>query len=220
LFALDTDYGFVYGGRRAQAAGNFYWRVTQLLLPFAALIPSASGYTAGATIWVPIDDNHCWRYLVGGSRTFDAQRDPNESVPARRPILPTEPGTFRFPDGVEIDTRLATFRRDNRYGMDRHKQRTLSFTGIPFIPTQDQAMTEGMGYVCDRSQEHLGSSDVAIIHMRRLMLKLVEHLQNGVEPYAATHPELYRVQPLDVVSEHDELADVLTEFRAEALIPA
>ena len=57
--------------------------------------------------------------------------------------MPTEPGSFRFPDGAEIDTRLAAFRRSNLYGMDRQKQRTLSFTGIPFIPTQDQAMTEG-----------------------------------------------------------------------------
>jgi nitrite reductase/ring-hydroxylating ferredoxin subunit len=217
LFALDTDYGFVYGGRRAQAAGNYYWRVTQFLLPFAALIPSASGYTGGATIWFPIDDNHCWRYLVGGTRTF-TQKGPDGPPPPRRAALPTEPGTFRLPDGREIDTRLAKYRRENRYGMDRQKQRTLSFTGIPFIPTQDQAMTEGMGYICDRSQEHLGSSDVAIIHMRRLMLRLVENLQKGTEPYAATHPELYRVQPLDVVSDFDDLNKVLEEFREQRVI--
>jgi phthalate 4,5-dioxygenase len=138
----------------------------------------------------------------------------------RRAILPTEPGTFRFPDGKEIDTRLAKFRRTNRYGMDRQKQRTLSFTGIPFIPTQDQAMTEGMGYVCDRSEEHLGSSDVAIIHMRRMMLRMLENFGKGNEPFAATHPELYRVQPLDVVSEFSELDRVLDEFKEQALIPA
>src|SRR5438132_13610699 len=135
---------------------------------------------------------------MGGSRTF-SELGSSSPLPARRPILPTEPGTFRFPDGKEIDTRLARFRRENRYGMDRQKQRTLSFTGIPFIPTQDQAMTEGMGYVCDRSAEHLGSSDIAIIHMRRKMLKILEDFERGAEPYAATHPEIYRVQPLDVV---------------------
>jgi hypothetical protein len=134
--------------------------------------------------------------------------------------MPTEPGTFRFPDGMEIDTRLATFRRANRYGMDRQKQRTLSFTGIPFIPTQDQAMTEGMGYVCDRTEEHLGSSDVAIIHMRRMMLKMLEAFERGVEPYAASHPSLYRVQPLDVESENEDLQAVLDEYKEEALIHA
>ena len=219
LFALDTDYGFVYGGRRAQRKGNYYWRITQFLMPFTALIPSASGYTGGATIWMPIDDNHCWRYLVGGSRRFGAERT-NDPLPRRRPLLPTEPGTFRFPDGAEIDTRLGKYRRSNLYGMDRQKQRTLSFTGIPFIPTQDQAMTEGMGYVCDRPGEHLGSSDIAVIHMRRMMLRMLEAFERGTEPYAAAHPELYRVQPLDVESDFDELQKVLDEYREDALIPA
>ena len=217
LFALDTDYGFVYGGRRAQAAGNFYWRVTQLLLPIYALIPSASGYTGGATIWMPIDDHHCWRYLIGGSRTFSDTSD--APLPPRRPILPTEPGTFRFPDGAEIDTRLAVYRRSNRYGLDRQKQRTLNFTGIPFIPTQDQAMTEGMGYICDRTEEHLGTSDVAIIHMRRMMLRMLESFEKGVEPYAPMHPEIYRVQPLDVESDNSELPGVLQEYAEEARMP-
>ena len=220
LFALDTDYGFVYGGRRAQRKGNYYWRVTQFLMPMTALIPSASGYAGGATIWMPIDDNHCWRYLVGGSRPVREWNSPEPPARSTRAVLPTEPGTFRFPDGVEIDTRLAKFRRANRYGLDREKQRTLSFTGIPFIPTQDQAMTEGMGYVCDRTEEHLGSSDVAIIHMRRTMLRMLDNFEKGTEPYAATHPDIYRVQPLDVESDNAELPDVLTEYREDALIPA
>jgi nitrite reductase/ring-hydroxylating ferredoxin subunit len=220
LFALDTDYGFVYGGRRAQRKGDYYWRITQFLMPMTALIPSASGYTGSATIWMPIDDNHCWRYLVGGSRPVREWNSPEPVAGRGRPVLPTEPGTFRFPDGVEIDTRLAKFRRGNRYGLDREKQRTMSFTGIPFIPTQDQAMTEGMGYVCDRTEEHLGSSDVAIIHMRRMMLRMLENFEKGMEPYAATHPDIYRVQPLDVESDNAELPDVLTEFREDALISA
>ena len=81
-------------------------------------------------------------------------------------------------------------------------------------------MTEGMGYVCDRSEEHLGSSDVAIIHMRRMMLRMLENFERGTEPYAATHPEIYRVQPLDVESNHAELPGVMEEYREDALIPA
>jgi phthalate 4,5-dioxygenase len=220
LFVVDTPYGFSYGGRRAQKAGNYYWRVTQFLLPIFALIPSAAGYTSGATIWMPIDDNHCWRFLVGGARVPGAPAtNGSANQPPRRPVLPTQPGTFRFPDGMEIDTMLPTYRRHNRYGMDRQVQRKVSFTGMPFIPTQDQAMTEGMGYICDRTQEHLGTTDLTIIHMRRLMLKLVRDLENGIEPYAASRPELYRVRPLDVVSDNSELPDVLEQFRDETLLP-
>jgi hypothetical protein len=218
LFALDTDYGFVYGGRRAQRKGNYYWRVTQFLMPMTALIPSAAGYSGGATIWMPIDDNHCWRYLVGGTRPVREWNTPGDLGP-RRQMLPTEPGTFRFPDGKEIDTRLAKFRHSNMYGLDRDRQRKLSFTGMPFIPTQDQAMTEGMGYVCDRSEEHLGSSDVSIIHMRRLMLRMLDNFEKGQEPYAPSHPEIYRVRPLDVESDHAELPDVLQEYSEDARMP-
>jgi phthalate 4,5-dioxygenase len=219
LFVVDTPYGFCYGGRRAQAAGDYYWRVTQFLLPIFALIPSASGYASGATIWMPIDDNHCWRLLLSGSRVPGSLPSSNGSRLPPRPVLPTESGTFRFPDGMEIDTLLPTYRRKNLYGMDRQVQRKVSFTGMPFIPTQDQAMTEGMGPICDRTQEHLGTTDVAIIHMRRLMMRLVTDLQRGIEPPAATHPELYRVRPLDVVSENAELPAVLDEYRAQTLLP-
>jgi hypothetical protein len=41
----------------------------------------------------------------------------------------------------------------------RAAQRTHSFTGIAGIHQQDQAVTEAMGPIIDRTQEHLGSSD-------------------------------------------------------------
>jgi len=232
LFVVDTPYGFCYGGRREQRAGNYYWRVTQFLLPIFALIPSASGYTSGATIWMPVDDQHCWRFLVGGTRVPTAadiaagqtngsgsSNGSTNGTPPRRPMLPTDPGTFRFPDGVEIDTLIPKFNRSNRYGLDREVQRKVSFSGMPFIPTQDQAMTEGMGYVCDRTREHLGTTDLTIIHMRRMMLRLLKNLEQGIEPPAAREPELYRVRPLDVVSSNAELPAVLEEYREETLLP-
>ncbi|MDE3077479.1 MAG: Rieske 2Fe-2S domain-containing protein, partial [Chloroflexota bacterium] len=33
LTVIETDYGFVYGGRRTKPSGDYYWRVTQYLLP-------------------------------------------------------------------------------------------------------------------------------------------------------------------------------------------
>jgi phthalate 4,5-dioxygenase len=44
------------------------------------------------------------------------------------------------------------------------------FTGIEGIPSQDMAMWESMGPIADRSEDHLGSSDVAIIQFRRQMV--------------------------------------------------
>jgi hypothetical protein len=50
-------------------------------------------------------------------------------------------------------------------------ERTQSYTGIDGIHLQDQAITESMGAIVDRSQEHLGSSDAMIIRTRRRLIR-------------------------------------------------
>jgi hypothetical protein len=127
---------------------------------------------------------------------------------------------YKFDDGVVIDTYLSENNKSNLYGMDRQKQRTEDYTGIPGIPTEDQAMNEGMGYICDRSKEHLGSTDVAIIAMRRRMLSMVRDLENGIEPFAPHHPEIYRVRPLDIDSPYGDLGELLKYHAEDVRIPA
>ena len=39
LTVKETDYGFTYGSRRGPEEGNYYWRVTQWMLPMFSLIP-------------------------------------------------------------------------------------------------------------------------------------------------------------------------------------
>src|SRR5437764_1499463 len=68
---------------------------------------------------------------------------------------------------------------DNDYLIDRQAQRTQTFSGIRGISEQDMACQESMGPIYDRSNEHLGTSDSAIIAMRRQLLKLGRMLQDG-----------------------------------------
>jgi phthalate 4,5-dioxygenase len=85
--------------------------------------------------------------------------------------------------------------KSNDYLIDRHKQRTVNYSGMESVPIEDTAMMESMGPIYDRSQEHLGSSDVAVIAARRRLIKLASDLrEDGTEPFAALHPELYRVR--------------------------
>ena len=63
---------------------------------------------------------------------------------------------------------------ENDYLIDREKQRTETYTGIDGIAQQDMAVTESMGDIYDRGQEHLGTSDRAIIRMRRLLIKAAQ----------------------------------------------
>ena len=39
-----------------------------------------------------------------------------------------------------------------------------------------------MGRIYDRSQEHLGTTDRAIIRMRQLLIKAAQDLEQGIEP--------------------------------------
>ena len=53
-------------------------------------------------------------------------------------------------------------------------------------------MMESMGPIYDRRQEHLGTSDVAVISTRRRLINAARQLGEGIEPYPAMHPQLYR----------------------------
>jgi phthalate 4,5-dioxygenase oxygenase subunit len=89
---------------------------------------------------------------------------------------------------------LAIGNRRNDYLIDREKQKTESYTGIAFIRAQDSAMTDGMGTIADRSKEHLATTDMGIIRMRRRLIKAARELEEGIEPYAASHPESFAVR--------------------------
>ncbi len=66
--------------------------------------------------------------------------------------------------------------------LSRDDQRNLSFTGIGGVGTQDQAVTEGMAVISDKQNEHLGTSDGAIIHNRKVMVNAARDMLEGIEP--------------------------------------
>ena len=53
------------------------------------------------------------------------------------------------------------------------------WTGIEGIPAQDMAMWESMGPITDRSQDHPGSSDLAVAQFRRMMVAAAKKFQEG-----------------------------------------
>jgi hypothetical protein len=72
--------------------------------------------------------------------------------------------------------------KDNNWLIDRQAQKNETFTGIEGINTQDHAIQESMGPIVDRSNEHLGLGDKAIIATRRLLTKTVQTVQGGGDP--------------------------------------
>src|SRR5439155_3353455 len=91
------------------------------------------------------------------------------------------PGAFAFrPDTTDWFGKFRLVQsKDNDYLIDREAQRTESFTGIAGIHQQDQAVTESMGPIYDRTQEHLGTSDAMVIRTRRRVLSAARALRDS-----------------------------------------
>jgi phthalate 4,5-dioxygenase len=179
-----TPYGFVAAARRG-VDGQAYWRMNQFLFPFYTMIaPSHVGGTMTTRMWVPRDDESCWVicFTYCPDRPLTEQEVANfRAGETSHPVL--IPGTMR-----------QRANRDNDYLIDRTLQRTTFYSGIAGVRAQDTAMTESMGHIVDRSREHLGTSDIAIIAMRKAMLAAARKLAAGEAPVAARGGPLYAVR--------------------------
>ena len=83
--------------------------------------------------------------------------------------------------------------------LDREMQRSVNYTGIVGINTQDRAVQESMGRTIDRSAEHLGTTDAAVIAFRRRLMRMALALQEGVGPAEAANGDWYRVRSASAV---------------------
>jgi phthalate 4,5-dioxygenase oxygenase subunit len=195
LQLFETEFGFVYGGRREQEDGQYYWRVTPFVLPTFTSIPNPV-WGGGGLFVIPRDDVTSWWITV------------SEPVPAYAtvPYVELIPGTWR-----------QTRNKDNDYGIDREMQRTYNYTGMVTNRVQDAAVTESMGPVYDRSREHLGTSDMAVIFMRRYLLRLARDLQQGIEPRPLSDPSLFSVRPVHTVTPEPQLRTIWEADRAAYL---
>jgi hypothetical protein len=71
----------------------------------------------------------------------------------------------------------------NDYGFDPHEQEHETFTGMGAdINVHDQWACESMGAIQDRTQEHLGASDKAIVAYRKLLRSALEQAEKGEKP--------------------------------------
>jgi phenylpropionate dioxygenase-like ring-hydroxylating dioxygenase large terminal subunit len=137
--------------------------------------------------WTPITDAEVAEYKYGGWTHPE--------------IIP---GTWRTKANI-----------DNDYNIDRVAQKNFSYTGIKTFPLQDIAVIEAQwGPIADRTQEHLTSTDYAIIKVRRRLLKAAKDLAAGIEPTEPWHPETYRMHREVAVADTAEEAIELAKVKA------
>lgn len=186
----STDWGTMAGAYRPAADGSsLYWRICHYLFPFWALFPDGTfddNVTANA--WVPMDDTHTMVFNFAWVKRTQPLRTTADGTTIaglefKHDFLPNTSDWFgRWKLAHNID---------NDYGVDRDAQKQVSFTGITGITLQDQYITESMGDIVDRGNEHLVSSDAMIVQTRkRLILAARALAEKGTIPPGVDDPEV------------------------------
>jgi len=182
----ETDYGHLYASTRHLADGRKWVRIYHFIMPFHVqfaleLGHGESGWTtqeryipqASGNMWVPMDDENCmfytWTAKYGVEPLTAAERECRARIGGRGP-------------GEQLANYRKRRNKDVDWMIDRAKQRTATFSGVDGIATQDHAVQESMGPIVDRSREHLGATDRAVVVMRRIMLDAMNTIEQGGDP--------------------------------------
>lgn len=187
-----TDYGYSYVSHRNLGSDGAYVRVYHYFMPFqqvraqviawdGKVYPIARNF---GHLWMPVDDTttftYNWHYAIDPGPELPPELIEHHEKEFGRGKDDNIPGTFRLKRN-----------QSNDYMIDRQIQKTKTFTGIEGVNTQDYALQEGMGPIVDRSKEFLGTSDKAIVAMRRIMLEAMKINEDGGTP-KGLDPAAYR----------------------------
>jgi phenylpropionate dioxygenase-like ring-hydroxylating dioxygenase large terminal subunit len=167
LEVCETEYGLRIAALRQLNEQAMHIRVTNMVFPHAVVIPMSQEMTI--TQWhVPVDDTHCYWFAIFTS--FAAPVD-KARMRAQRLAL------YTLPDYAPRQ------HRGNDYGFDPDEQRDRTYTGMgEDINVHDQWAVESLGPIQDRTAEHLGSSDKAIIACRKMLFRAIDAVAAGEAP--------------------------------------
>ncbi len=191
----DTWYGYRYAGIRTTPNGNTHVRVTAYAVPYSTMVASIP-FTANHGMFVPVDDENCWRYFVNPKQRPNPRGLGGANLFSHAPFSTPITG---HTDG--IIPRLYTM--DNDFQMSQEARQDGNFSGVSDFVSQDFMVTESMGTIYDRSQEQLGSTDRAITRMRHILLSAAKGLAEGKEPPAVTG-DFRSIRGAEKILESDE----------------
>ena len=208
-----TDYGCRYVSIRNIDREGKYVRVYHYIMPAYQMRGNVAGRFGeyrelpriNGHIWVPMDDEttavYNWILAYNKGTALDAEW--LQRCEARMGRGPDDliPGTFQLKRNLSND-----------YLINRETQKVSTYTGIFGINTQDFAVQEGMGTICDRSKEFLGTSDKAIVLIRRLLFEAIELVANGGQPRGLASKAYRNLRPHDgIVPSGDQWHDCFAD---------
>lgn len=210
-----TDYGYNYVSHRRIGAGKRYIRIYQYIMPVQQMRPSVVDSTGtqqptptiDGHIWAPVDDEHTNVYNIMYS--YDPKIPLSEQF-----IRETEEFFGRGENDVIPGTFCLVRNASNNYLIDRKLQKQGNMSGIVGVNTQDYALQEAMGPIVDRSKEFLGSTDRAIVTMRRLMLEGINAIEEAPQSRPrGSDPESHAKARAhdDIVGDETTLDELMTQ---------
>ena len=169
---VESAGGLYIGARRNAENDQYYWRITQYVLPSFTMIAPRGNHSVHGHFWIPIDDENCWTW------SFDYH-------PIRN-LTDAETAAMRDGKGVHVKCAPGTFRpvanKDNDYLIDRAAQKAgRSYSGVEGFGMQDTSIQESMGPIVDRTKENLVSTDNGIIMARHRLLRSIKALMEKGE---------------------------------------
>ena len=156
----------IYTARQLDA-DKVYLRVSYFILPNLSAFPGQTGGDGYSVNWhVPIDDTQHWKYTFIYSAGAPLRKD----------------GVNRERSELGPDYKLRR-NQANRFLQDREAMRTKTYAGMGAgFQAHDVFATASQGAIQDRREEHLVSSDKAIVAARKLMERAIKDVQEGNEP--------------------------------------
>ena len=172
-----TSYGMRIFALHNRSDGRKYLRVNNYVYPCGATPSTSTGKGGYQGRWyVPIDDfSHCrFEFFYRHSEPLD-----KEALRKNRA------------ENVAADNRHIR-RMENRYLQDREElKRGDSYGGMGLhFPSQDAFAIETQGAIQDRTKEHLGSTDIVIIEVRKALFQALKQMEEtGEAPFLMRDPD-------------------------------
>lgn len=153
----NQPWGITAVADRTVADDQRYVRVNEYVFPYLALVATEEGVERMAVLIVPVDDTHCIQWVVW--------YNPHSPIPDDSFAAWYFSGMDPDPDNGR-----ASVSASEDWGQSRQRMADGSFSGLRGIAIEDLAIFESQGSIVDRSAEHLGTSDQAVIRIRRLLI--------------------------------------------------
>jgi len=146
-------------------------RVTNFVMPNACAVGGFEGYLGdgGVTMLcdVPLDNDHHWRWEFIFHRSGKLDKSGLDAQ-------------YRSEKG-EGDRMWRI--KDNNYSQDREAMKGKTYFGLgPCFSVHDIVITQSQGRIHDQSDEHLSSSDIAIMRARRALDEAAQAVASGQDP--------------------------------------